>query len=116
VNYVQFFRVGLAAVGLLFGALALAQTTPPTAPPVVPAPSAPVNPPVNPPAPAVQVQPVNVNTASQPELMRVPGLGATLADAIIKSRPYKDEADLVKRVKGIGKKNIVKFRPYFLYK
>ncbi len=111
-NHVQFLRRGLAVVGLLFGALALAQTTPPTAPPVAPAPSAPVTPP----APAVQVQPVNVNTASKIELMKVPGLGATLADAIIKSRPYKDEADLVKRVKGIGKKNIVKFRPYFLYK
>ncbi|GEM86279.1 ComEA family DNA-binding protein [Meiothermus granaticius] len=65
---------------------------------------------------ACAVKPVNVNTATAADLDKIPGIGMKTAEAIIKGRPYKDEAELVAKVKGIGEKNIVKFRPCFLYK
>jgi competence protein ComEA len=85
-------------------------------------PTAPATPPASPVAPTSPAAPapckataVNVNTAPQSELVKIPGINAKLADAIIAARPFKNEADLVKRVKGIGKKNIVTFRPCFTY-
>ncbi len=72
-----------------------------------------------PPAPVTatcKVAALNLNTASKADLVKIPSLGPKLADAIIKSRPYKDEAELVKKVKGIGSRNVVQFRPCFLYK
>lgn len=51
---------------------------------------------------------VAVNTATEAQLSAIPGVGKTLAAAIIKARPIKDSADLIKRVKGIGPKNYVK--------
>ncbi len=51
---------------------------------------------------------VAVNTATEAQLSAIPGIGKTLAAAIIKARPIKDSADLIKRVKGIGPKNYVK--------
>ncbi len=59
---------------------------------------------------------LNVNTASAADLAKIPGINASLADAIVKARPFTDEKDLVKKVKGIGKKNIIQFRSCFLYK
>ncbi|MBF6593509.1 MAG: helix-hairpin-helix domain-containing protein [Thermaceae bacterium] len=67
-------------------------------------------------ATACKVTPVNVNTATTADLDKIPGIGMKTAEAIIKARPFKDEADLVAKVKGIGEKNIVKFRACFLYK
>ena len=60
-------------------------------------------------------QTVNVNTAPLADLEKVPGLGVKLATAILQARPYKNQADLVKKVKGIGKMNIKKFGPFFTY-
>ncbi|WP_309570088.1 helix-hairpin-helix domain-containing protein [Deinococcus sp.] len=60
-------------------------------------------------------QTVNVNTALLADLEKVPGLDVKLATAIVQARPYKNQADLVKKVKGIGKKNIKKFGPFFTY-
>ena len=51
---------------------------------------------------------VAVNTATEAQLSAIPGVGKILAAAIIKARPIKDSADLIKRVKGIGPKNYVK--------
>ncbi len=51
---------------------------------------------------------VAVNTATEAQLSAISGVGKTLAAAIIKARPIKDSADLIKRVKGIGPKNYVK--------
>ncbi|MER3484573.1 MAG: DNA-binding protein [Meiothermus sp.] len=62
------------------------------------------------------VKPVNVNTATAADLDKIPGIGPKTSEAIIKDRPYKDEAELVAKVKGIGKKSIAKFRACFLYK
>ena len=94
--------VALTFASGIFGALA--QTTTPSTP-TIPAPTA-----------TCKVNAVNVNTALKADLIKIPGINAKLADAIIATRPFKDEADLVKKVKGIGTKNIVKFRPCFLYK
>ncbi len=88
--------------------VAAAQTATPSTP--APTPSVPAA------TATCKVAAVNVNTALKADLQKVPGIGAKMADAIIAARPFKDEADLVKRVKGIGKKNIVTFRPCFLYK
>lgn len=92
------------ALGLIGAALAQT-TTPPTA-----------TPPATTTAATCKIAAVNVNTVTLAELEKVPGLGAKLSAAIIAARPFKDEAELVKKVKGIGSKNIVKFRPCFLYK
>lgn len=51
--------------------------------------------------------PLNVNTATAQQLSSVRGLGAALVADIVKHRPYKNRADLIKRVKGIGPKNYV---------
>ena len=49
-----------------------------------------------------------VNTATEAQLAAIPGVGPRLAAAIVKARPFKNSADLIKRVKGIGPKNYVK--------
>lgn len=51
---------------------------------------------------------VNVNTATSAELTKIPGVSAKIAAEVIKNRPYKDAAELVKKVKGIGPKNVKK--------
>ena len=55
--------------------------------------------------------PINVNTASEAELMRLPRVGATTARAIVASRPFKSVNDL-DRVKGIGPKTLDSLRPF----
>ena len=51
---------------------------------------------------------VAVNTATAAQLSAIPGVGPKMAAAIIAARPFKDSADLIKRVKGVGPKNYVK--------
>jgi competence ComEA-like helix-hairpin-helix protein len=55
---------------------------------------------------------ININTATERELRSVKGIGPSLAKRIIAGRPYSNINDLLK-VKGIGPKNLKKFRPYF---
>ena len=55
--------------------------------------------------------PVNVNTATEDELQRVPGVGPVTARAIAAARPFKTVDDL-DRVKGIGPKSLEKLRPF----
>lgn len=54
--------------------------------------------------------PVNVNTADEKTLDKeLTGVGPKTAAAIVKERangPFKDAADLKKRVKGVGNKTI----------
>jgi comEA protein len=63
------------------------------------------------PAPAV----VDINTASRADLMRLPGIGASYADRILRYReehgPFRSVNDLDK-VRGIGKKTLEKLRPF----
>jgi competence protein ComEA len=59
--------------------------------------------------------PVNVNTATREQLMTIPQVGPKLADAIIAGRPYKDMAEMITKVKGIGPKNSVKLAPFMRF-
>lgn len=53
---------------------------------------------------------VNLNTATQAELERLPGIGPTLAKRIMEGRPYASADDLL-RVKGIGPRTLEKLKP-----
>jgi len=55
---------------------------------------------------------IDINTATEKELMTVPGIGRATATRIIASRPFRSADDL-KRVSGIGDKKYAQFRPYF---
>lgn len=46
---------------------------------------------------------VDINTADQKTLEKLPGIGPAKAQAIIAGRPYKSKEDL-KKVDGIGEK------------
>ncbi len=58
--------------------------------------------------------PVNINTASVEQLMEVPGIGHSKAQAIVEYRagsPFNSTAELM-NVKGIGEKLLAKIMPY----
>jgi len=58
---------------------------------------------------------VDVNAASEEELVNVPGIGKSLARRIVEFRekngPYRQIEDLLK-IQGIGEKSLQKLRPY----
>ena len=66
------------------------------------------------PAEAAGAGPVNINTASAKELVKLPRVGSTVADRIVLYRKehgsFKKVEDL-KGVKGIGEKTFEKIRP-----
>ena len=93
---------------MLATAPALAQTTPATLPAqTMPAQTTPAAPPTVPirPVTTMPMGKVAVNTAAEAQLAAIPGVGAKLAVAIVKARPFKNSADLIK---GIGPENYVK--------
>jgi endonuclease YncB( thermonuclease family) len=55
---------------------------------------------------------IDINTATEKELMMVPGIGHVMAARIIAARPFRSADDL-KKVSGIGDKKYVQLRPYF---
>jgi competence protein ComEA len=58
--------------------------------------------------------PINVNTATADDLMRLPGVGPVTAQAIVSARttsPFRTVDDL-DRVRGIGPKTLDKLRPF----
>lgn len=67
-------------------------------------------------APGLEGQ-ININTATAEQLVLLPGIGKTRADAIIEYRTkngnFKSVDDLTK-VKGIGPKNLEKIRSYLV--
>ena len=64
-------------------------------------------------------QRININEAGKEELMRLPGIGGTIAERILKSRqdrgPFRTENDLL-RVPGIGPKKLSNIRPFITLK
>lgn len=57
---------------------------------------------------------ININTASQTELMLLPGVGASRADAVIATRKQKsfEKAEDIMKVKGIGRATFRKLRAH----
>ena len=55
---------------------------------------------------------IDINTATEKELMMVPGIGHVMAERIIAARPFRSADDL-KKVSGIGNKKYAQIRPYF---
>ncbi|WP_293911695.1 helix-hairpin-helix domain-containing protein [Deinococcus sp.] len=97
----------LIAAALLLAPTAFAKKTPTTA-----TPSAATTMPAKPAGAAMMV---NINTASAADLAKLPGVSAKIAADIIKNRPYKTEAELVTKVKGIGPKNVKKMSSMLSY-
>ena len=55
--------------------------------------------------------PIDPNTAARDELMRIPGIGESTANAIIEARPFSTRNDLL-RVRGIGPATLEKISPF----
>jgi DNA uptake protein ComE-like DNA-binding protein len=55
---------------------------------------------------------IDINNATEKELMTVPGIGHVMASRIIAARPFRSADDL-KKVSGIGNKKYAQIRPYF---
>ena len=56
-------------------------------------------------------KPVDINSASEKELITLPGVGAKTAKEIVAARPFKTIDDL-KNVKGIGDKTFEKLKAH----
>jgi len=57
---------------------------------------------------------INPNKAARDELMRLPGIGETMALRIIEGRPYASAEDLLK-IPGIGAATLDKIRPFIAF-
>lgn len=58
---------------------------------------------------------LNINTASLPDLLSLPGIGRTLAERIVQHREQRGlfaAVDELQNVKGINKKKFEKLKPY----
>jgi competence protein ComEA len=55
---------------------------------------------------------ININTATEAELVALPSIGPKTAKEIIKHRPYRNAQELQDRVKGIGPKTWKKIQRY----
>ena len=58
--------------------------------------------------------PIDVNTADETELLKLPGIGPTISRRIVETRGLArfEIAEDLRRVNGIGKKTMDKIRPY----
>jgi competence protein ComEA len=68
-------------------------------------------------AAAAPAAPVNLNTATQPQLEALPGIGPKVAERIVEYRQkngsFKKIEDLM-NVKGIGEKSFLKLKPLLM--
>jgi DNA uptake protein ComE-like DNA-binding protein len=94
----------LATLGLLAAPAAYAQATAPATPKAKetaqqpaakPAPAKPAAKPAA--ATTTQKELVDLNTATREQLVALPGIGETYADAIIKARPFKSKSELMRK-------------------
>jgi DNA uptake protein ComE-like DNA-binding protein len=60
--------------------------------------------------PTAPAEPVDINRASEPELVRLPGVGPALAARIIEARPF-GEVDDLRRVRGLRLGLFERLRP-----
>ncbi|TDE87472.1 helix-hairpin-helix domain-containing protein [Deinococcus sp. S9] len=61
---------------------------------------------------------VDVNTATLAQLERIPGMTPRLAREVLLARakgPFKNDLDLMRRVKGIGPQTLKKVAPYLKF-
>jgi hypothetical protein len=58
---------------------------------------------------------VDVNSATVPQLMEVPGMSHNLARAIVNNRPYKDAADLSARIPNLDPRLVKAYAPYLTF-
>ncbi|MDB2686499.1 helix-hairpin-helix domain-containing protein [Mariniblastus sp.] len=54
---------------------------------------------------------IDLNSAPRDMIMRLPGIGETIANRIIEGRPYQS-VDSVTEVNGIGTKKLQRIRPF----
>ena len=93
------------ALGLLAASTAMAQsaTTPPTTSAAAKTQQPAARPAAKPAtvkqaaASTKKMELLDLNTATREQLVALPGIGETYADAIIKNRPYKGKSDLVSK-------------------
>jgi endonuclease YncB( thermonuclease family) len=57
---------------------------------------------------------INPNTAARDELMRLPGIGETIANRLIGARPFKNAEGLL-TVDGIGRTTLARIRPFLIF-
>jgi competence protein ComEA len=95
---IRFGLIG-ALASLLVLPVAAQTTSPPTKPsPTLTKPASPTAAPATAPRPAAaSTTLVDINSASAEDLDKLPGIGKSRADAIIKNRPYKGKDDLLDR-------------------
>jgi DNA uptake protein ComE-like DNA-binding protein len=72
-------------------------------------------PPPPPPSKKKATELVDLNTATKDQLVAVPGIGATIAQAIIDHRPYKAKDELVSK-KVVSEMSYAKFKDFVIAK
>ena len=94
--------LALALLAVTAASAQSAATTPAPAatkqqPAAKPAPQAPAKATVKTAASSTKMEMLDLNTATRDQLVALPGIGETYADAIIKNRPYKTKNELVSK-------------------